>query len=184
MPLATTALALKYDMTLQKRRLEGNVTLKANQSFTVQGMNDAKNILITRDAISTEIGVIELPDQTRVPGGRQKSGDFSITLQFCNDQDRNAYARWYNQCIAPSRDDHAGISPYYKRTAELTYYRLFSGDPGGYDSGTDLKPVHVKLFGCWPSTMELPEGDIDSDDGDAYCTLNMTINFDEAILQL
>lgn len=171
-------------MTLQKRSLEGNVTLKANQSFTVQGMNDADNILITRDSISTEIGVIELPDQTRVPGGRQKSGDFSITLQFCNDRDRNAYVRWYTQCIATGRSSNSGISPQYKRTADLVYYRLFSGDPGSYQSGKDLNPVKAKLFGCWPSTMELPEGDIDSDDGDAYCSLNMTINFDEAELIL
>ncbi len=39
------------------------------------------------------IGVIELPDQTRVPGGRVRAGEFTVTLQFALDHDREAYLK-------------------------------------------------------------------------------------------
>lgn len=124
------------------------------------------------------IGVIELPDQTRVPGGRVRAGEFTVTLQFARDHDREAYLKWFEMC-KDAGTDTAGIDPTYKRNGYMTYLRLFTGSPGTYASGHQADPVKVELIGCWPSSMKLPDYDINSDESDGDCTLEVTLNFDD-----
>lgn len=164
---------------MKKQKLEQNILPKAKQRFLVQGFPDAEILAISRDVISSEIGVIELPDQTRVPGGRRRAGDFTITVQFGRDEDRELFSSWYNLCMDQESGDRIGINPTYKRNATLIYLRLFSQDPGEYDSGRNLEPVIVSLTGCFPSTLSYPDYDMTSDEGDGYSQLELTINFDD-----
>lgn len=164
---------------MRKQKLEQNILPKAKQRFLVQGYPDAEILSISRDVITSEIGVIELPDQTRVPGGRRRAGDFTINVQFGRDEDRELFSNWYNLCMDQESGDNIGVNPAYKRNATLIYLRLFSQDPGEYDSGRNLDPVIVSLTGCWPSSLNFPDYDMTSDEGDGYSQLELTINYDD-----
>lgn len=162
---------------MKKAALEGNILPKAKQRFYVDGFPGTDILYLTRDVIEMTIGVIELPDQTRVPGGRKRAGEFTLTLQFARNVDRETYVEWFNMCV----DDGGarGIDPTYKRNATIIYMRLFNGSPGNYNSGSALPPVQARLFGCFPSSLKLPDYDMNSDESDGDCTLEVTINFDD-----
>jgi hypothetical protein len=165
---------------MQKASLQPNILPKAKNRFAPQDL-PATLIHLTRDPIPMEVGVINLADQTRVPGGRKRSGDFTVEIQFARDEDRLAYYNWFKMAIDVPGEN--GINPSYKRSAKLTYYRLFTGTGGTFDASSDLKPVKVSLTGCWVSKMELPGGDIEADNGnDGDTKVKITINFDDATL--
>ena len=138
---------------MRKAVLEGNILPKAKQRFLVDGYTGADIIYLTRDVIEMAVGVIELADQTRVPGGRIRSGDFTVTLQFARDKDRETYLDWFENCVDVPGDGSVGgghgINPTYKRNATIIYYRLFTGSTQGYPSGSDSPPVVARLYGCW-----------------------------------
>jgi hypothetical protein len=166
---------------MQKNTLEKNILPKAKQRFLVSGLPEGQIIHLSRDPISMEFGVINLADQTRVPGGRVRAGEFTVQLQFGRDQDRNAYSEWWEQ--ARDREGDKGINPAYKRDATIIYYRLFRGNAGVFDSGSDLPPVRAKLEGCWCSKLDLPSLDIKADSGDEGDTILIaTIQFDNVNL--
>lgn len=58
---------------MRKRVLEQNILPTAKQRIVVQGLAAADILLISRDPIDMKLGVIALPDQTRVPGGRRRA---------------------------------------------------------------------------------------------------------------
>ena len=153
---------------MRKRVLEQNILPTAKQRIVVQGLAAADILLISRDPIDMKLGIISLPDQTRVPGGRRRAGDFKVTMQFAHDPDRNAFNEWFKQCVDAGTP--AGIDPNYKKDATLTYLRLYSGK----------QAVTVSLFGCWLSSANLPNYGMDDDDGaNGDTKLEMTINFDD-----
>lgn len=156
---------------MRKRVLEQNILPTAKQRIVVQGLAAADILLISRDPIDMKLGVINLADQTRVPGGRRRAGDFKVTMQFAHDSDRNAFNEWFKQCV----DDGTptGINPNYKKDATMTYLQLYSGK----------QAVTVSLFGCWLSSANLPNYGMDDDDGaNGDTKLEMTINFDDVEL--
>jgi hypothetical protein len=166
---------------MQKNTLEKNILPKAKQRLLIAGLPEGI-IHLTRDPIPMEIGVINLADQTRVPGGRKRAGEFPVEIQFGRNEDRNSYLDWFNMGVDQIGD--RGIDPKYKRDATLIYFRLFRGSPGQFDSGSDLPPVRARLLGCWPSKMELPGLDVKADNGDDGDTiLKVTINYDDVILE-
>jgi len=167
---------------MKKRALEGNILPKAKQRLLIDGYSATEIIHITRDVIEMSLGVIELPDQTKVPGGRKRAIEFTTTLQFARNNDREVYLDWFNKCIDSGRDD-SGIQPDYKRNATIIYHRLFRGSPGNYNTGSDLPPVRARLYGCWPSSLKLPDGDINADEGDGDCMLEVTLQADDAELE-
>lgn len=71
---------------MRKATLEGNIILKAKGRILVDGYQAADIMAITRDVIAHTVGVIELPDQTKVPGGRRRAGEFTVTIQFARDK--------------------------------------------------------------------------------------------------
>ena len=153
---------------MRKRILEQNILPTAKQRIVVQGLAAADILLISRDPIDMKLGVIALPDQTRVAGGRRRAGDFKVTLQFAHDSDRNAFNEWFKQCVDDGTPN--GINANYKKDATMTYLRLYSGK----------QAVTVSLFGCWPSSANLPNYGMDDDDGaNGDTKLEMTINFDD-----
>lgn len=143
--------------------------------------------------------VIELPDQTRVPGGRKRAGEFTVTLQMARNEDRQAYITWFNRCVDRNTRHHRGdllnvdvgnlrgeqgVDPTYKRNGTITYLRLFRGNPGNYrGAGNDAPSVKATLYGCWPSSLKLPDMDINGDEGDGDCMLEVTLNFDDVEVQ-
>ena len=166
---------------MQKATLQGNILPKAKQRIIFNGLPEGI-IHLTRDPIPMEIGVINLADQTRVPGGRKRAGDFPVEVQFGRDEDRRAYIDWFNACV--DREGDRGIDPKYKRDGVLIFYRLFRGSPGTFDSGSDLPPVKARILRCWPSKLEIPALDIKADNGDEGDTiLKITINYDDVILE-
>lgn len=151
---------------MKKAVLEGNIFPKAKQRLLIDGLSESEVLWITRDTIEASVGVIELEDQTKVPGGRTRSGEFTVTLQLANDTDRQAFFRWKRQC---QDINGRGISPDYKRNGTITYLRLHQGD----------RPFRVRLIGIWPSSVKLPDYDMNGDDGDGDCRLEVTIQFDD-----
>jgi hypothetical protein len=163
---------------MQKESLQPNILPKAKNRFAPQDLPSSL-IHLTRDPIPLEVGVINLADQTRVPGGRKRSGDFTVEIQFARDEDRLAYFNWFKMSV--DTPGEKGINPAFKRSATLTYYRLFSGTGGIFDASSDLKPVKIKMTGCWVSKLELPGGDIEADNGnDGDTKMKITINYDNA----
>jgi hypothetical protein len=165
---------------MKKARLEGNILPKAKQRFIVQGYPSADILYLTRDVIEMTLGVIELPDQTKVPGGRKRAGEFTLTLQFARNADREIYLDWFNKCVDT---ESSGIDPTYKRDATIIYERLFNGSPGNYNSGSALPPVRAALYGCWPSSVKLPDYDMNSDESDGDSKLEVTIQYDWADIE-
>lgn len=166
---------------MQKNTLEKNILPKAKQRLLIAGLPEAI-IHLTRDPIQMEVGVINLADQTKVPGGRKRAGEFPVELQFARDIDRNEYRRWFEMCIDVRGND--GIEPTYKRDATIIYFRLFRGSSGTYNNGSDLPPVKARLEGIWCSKLELPGLDIKADNGDDGDTiLKATLQFDDVSLE-
>jgi hypothetical protein len=166
---------------MRKAVLEGNILPKAKQRFLVDGYPSVDILNLTRDMVTSEIGVIELPDQTKVPGGRRRAGEFTMSIAFHQDSDRELFRDWHYKCVDDGGE--RGIDPTYKRNATAIYMRLFSGNPGTYNSGSQLQPVKVRIFGCWPSSFELGDYDMNSDEGDGFVTSQITIQYDLAELE-
>lgn len=178
---------------MRKATLEGNILPKAKQRFLVDGLQGADIQYLTRDVVEMAVGVIELPDQTKVPGGRRRAGEFTLSLQFARDEDREQYIQWFEGCVdkggttgntlATANTIH-GISPDYKRNATIIYLRLFKGKPTYVQhSTTDRQPVRARVFGCWPSAIQLPDYDMNGDESDGDCTMEVTIQFDDVAIE-
>jgi hypothetical protein len=177
---------------MRKATLEGNILPKAKQRFLVDGMVGADIQYLTRDVLEMTVGVIELPDQTKVPGGRRRAGEFTLTLQFAGDEDRNAYLEWFEQCIdkggtvgnnTETANSIQGIHPDYKRNATIIFLRLYQGKPSFVQhSNQEQKPVTARVFGCWPSSVKVPDYDMNGDEGDGDCTMEITINYDDVTI--
>ena len=174
---------------MRKATLEGNILPKAKQRFLVDGMAGTDIQYLTRDVMEMTIGVIDLPDQTKVPGGRRRAGEFTLTLQFARDSDREAYLKWFDQCLdkggtvgnsTETANSIQGIHPDYKRNATIIYLRLYQGKPSFVQHSTsEQTPVTARVFGCWPSSIKVPDYDMNSDEGDGDCTMEVTINYDD-----
>lgn len=163
-------------MQYNKGVLEGNVFTKGNQRLTITGLPTLT--LISRDAITVEQGMIELADKTRIPGGRNASGEFNVVAQLANDSDREAFLNWYNMCLNYGR----GINPNYKRDALLTFMRHFEGSPDTEFRGAGKRgePFTLKLIGTWPQSIEFPEYSLsDGDEGDADAHITIKLCFDD-----
>lgn len=181
---------------MRKATLSKNPFPQNKQRFIVEGMSNSANI-ITRDNITIEINTAERPDKTVVPIGRVNSGEFNITLDFADDLTRHEYIRWFNQCVDrgssttlsgsgtgflngvledannATQNQVKGIHPEYKKSAVIVYHRLF------IDSS--VKPVKLKLAGCFPKSMTAPDFDMDGED---MATLEMSISYDDAQIEL
>lgn len=174
---------------MRKATLEGNILPKAKQRFLVDGMAGTDIQYLTRDVMEMTIGVIDLPDQTKVPGGRRRAGEFTLTLQFARNADREAYLKWFDQCLdkggtvgnsTETANSIQGIHPDYKRNATIIYLRLYQGKPSFVQHSTsEQTPVTARVFGCWPSSIKVPDYDMNSDEGDGDCTMEVTINYDD-----
>lgn len=172
---------------MRKAVLEGNILPKAKQRLLIDGFPSSDIIYISRDVIEMSIGVIELPDQTKVPGGRKRAGEFTTQLQFARDNDRNAYLKWFNQCIdqggriaGKDNGDIVGIDANYKKSGTIIYYRLWTGSASaGNLSGSKSSPVRARIYGLWPSSLKLPDYDMNSDESDGDCQLEVTLQFDD-----
>ena len=167
---------------MQKAVLEGNILPKASQRFLIEGIG-AGVIFLTRDQIEVSVGIIELPDQTRVPGGRKRSGEFTTTIQFGHDISRNSLFNWLKLGIDAANG--RGIDPAYKRRGTVIYNRLFAGSPGTYNSGSDALPVKLQIEGLWCSQYNMPDFDMNADEGeDGFTTVEATLQFDDVDLVL
>ncbi|MBW4514550.1 MAG: hypothetical protein KME11_04935 [Timaviella obliquedivisa GSE-PSE-MK23-08B] len=161
---------------MQKGTLEHNILPKAKQRMVVAGLPEAtltgSLLPLTRDAISMEIGVINLADQSRVPGGRVRAGDYALECQFARATDRDTYITWFNQCKDGAKND--GVDPDYKRNVTIHYERLHEG--------TGTNEIKLMLKGCFPSKIEFPAYDMNADNGDEGDTkLKITVNYDDII---
>lgn len=167
---------------MRKSTLEGNILPKAKQRFIVDGYSTFDIMLITRDVLNHEIGVIELPDQTKVPGGRRRAGEFNVSFQFGRDDDRRLFQEWAGLSIDITRGLNTGISSDYKKDCLIVYHRLLSNR--GFDStngNLSLNPVKVRIIGCWVSSYEFPDYDMNGDEGDGFSTCQATLQYDDVI---
>lgn len=160
-----------------KEVLEGNIFSKGNQELTITGI-PGTILLVQRDAITTEMSMIELADKRRVPGARTNSGEFNAVIQMAHDATRIAMMIWYDRCL----DRGNGISPNYKRNGLLRYKRLFQGAPatgysGAGNAGTNFE---LRVKGLWVMKLEYPEFDMaGGDEGDSDAHIPITFCYDD-----
>jgi hypothetical protein len=152
-----------------------NIFTKGNQLLQISNSKIGDIIVLTRDAIALEMGVIELADRTKVPGGRTYAGEFTATVQLGNNQVRNFFETWYEDSInTPKRD-----AKEFKREGFIKYVR-HNLDSSTAQGGGD-KDLGIYLKGIFCSKIEYPEFDMSGgDEGDADATLNVTIQYDWA----
>ncbi len=161
---------------MQKQTLQQNIFKKAKQRFRVAGLPEV--VITQRGTIDVAVGAIELPDGTKVTGGRVEPGEFTITLHFSDDISRESYLDWFEQAVDKGL---GGVDPNYKRNAEIEFLRTFTGKPGQFaESGDDLKSAFADLEGVWCMKYTIPDADIDSTDGDGATMLECTISYDDA----
>ncbi len=167
---------------MRKAVLEGNILPKSKQRIIIDNYASAEVIALTRDPIDYAVGVIELPDQTRVPGGRRRSGEFGMTLQFGRDADRLMIMDWASKCTDAGKVD-SGIASDYKKDMTIIYCRLIdSNDTTNPTNGnTTLSNVKARILGCWVNRFAFPDYDINADEGDGHSVLEVTIQYDDAI---
>lgn len=161
---------------MEKQSLQQNVFTKRRQNFRVNGLPEV--IITQRGTIDVGLGAIELPDGTKVTGGRVDPGEFTITLHFSDDTSREEYLNWFEQAVDKGP---GGVDPNYKRSAEIEFLRLFTGKPGQFaESGDDLQSTLADLEGVWCTKYTIPESDMSSTDGDGATMLECTISYDDA----
>lgn len=168
---------------MRKSVLEGNILPKAKQRMIIDGYTSYEIMPLTRDVLNHEIGVIELPDQTKVPGGRRRAGEFNVTIQFGRDRDRLLFQDWAGKCIDVTSGSDSGISRDYKKDLTLIYLRLLNSSRGTDDTNgnANLEPVKVRVIGAWVSAYEYPDYDMNSDEGDGFSSCQVTIQYDDVI---
>jgi hypothetical protein len=151
-----------------------NVFTKGNQQLIIAN-SKLEILVLTRDAIALEMGVIELADRTKIPGGRTYAGEFTSTIQLGNNALRDYFETWYEQSInTPKRD-----AKDFKRDGELVYIR-HNLDATGTEGGSAAN-LPILLKGMFVSKLEYPEFDMaGGDEGDADATLNVTFQYDWA----
>lgn len=164
MPLARSSFG-----EVNKGVLEQNIFTKGKQVLQFLGTSQ-EIILITRDAIAIEQGVIELADKTKVPGTRTNAGEFGCTFQLASDVARVWFKEWYNECI----DTGSGAKTTCKKNGKLVYYRNFE---------SNNRELEIELFGLFPTKMEFPELDMSGgDEGDSDAHVTATMSYDLARL--
>lgn len=164
------ALARKSTGEVNKGVLEQNIFTKGKQVLQFAGKQE-EIILITRDAIAIEQGVIELADKTKVPGGRTNAGEFGCTFQLASNVARTWFKNWYEEC----RDKGAGANANCKKNGTLIFYRNFAS--------TIDRELRIELIGLFPTKLEFPELDMSGgDEGDSDAHVTATMSYDLAEL--
>lgn len=154
---------------VNKGVLETNIFTKGKQVLEIVGMD--KVILITRDAIAMEQGVIELADKSKVPGGRTNAGEFGCTFQLASDVARDWFNNWYKECL----DTGAGADEKCKKNGKVVFYRNFKSQTA--------KRVVIELNGLFVTKLEFPELDMSGgDEGDSDAHVTATMSYDMATL--
>jgi hypothetical protein len=165
------ALARKSYGEVNKGVLEQNIFTKGKQTLELEGFN-GDLLLITRDAIAIEQGVIELADKTKVPGGRTNAGEFGCTFQLASDELRDWFNSWYRKCL----DQGSGADSTCKKTGSVIFYRNFNSN--NLKSNTELA-----LAGLFLTKLEFPEFDMSGgDEGDSDAHVTCTMSYDMVTL--
>lgn len=162
---------------MQKGTLQSNILKKAKQRFIVSGLPDA--IVLTRATFVSEIGIIKLPDGTNVAGIDTGGSDFTITIQFGDDIARNTYLSWFDQAVDKQGRD--GISPDYKRDAEIVFlrsHRRRNRLGRSLSNNEETNQVIAYLSGVWCQKYVIPDADVDAVDGDGFSTMECTLSYD------
>jgi len=157
--------------------LTPNIFSKGNQALVLSGVESRIGdiIIVTRDAIAVEMGVIELADKTKVPGGRTNAGEFTMTVQLANDRLRGMFQNWYQSGInRPSR-----TATEFKKDGHITYFRHNTDATAVY--GGSAADLDIYLKGMFCSKLEYPDFDLaGGDEGDADSMLTVTVQYDWA----
>lgn len=165
---------------MQKSTLEQNILRKAKQRFIVQNLPEV--VVLQRGSLDVGVGAIELPDGTKVSGGRVEPGEFTVTLQFADDLARGAYIGWFKQAV--DVNGQQGVNPNYKRNGSIRFLRAI-----GPNQQVNVSPAYGKMnapevtvmvYGLWCMKYTVPEADIDATDGDGDTTIECTLSYDSA----
>ncbi len=163
---------------MRKGTLPRNPLPVAKERFLVEDLPEANGIT-QRDEIEIAFATSERPDGTVVPIGRTQPGTFNVTLDFSDDETRQAYIGWHAMSkdrasqagqIDSSDGPVVGIDPNYKKSVTLIFHRLYKSS-GGLD-----QPVKVLLTGCFPVSYTIPAYDMASED---MCMLTLSISYDD-----
>lgn len=154
-----------------KSVLEGNIFRKSQVELLIDGYGTAGIITTSIGDITSENGLITLADNTQVPTGVEKPGEFDVEFQLAHQESLNNLIAWVYQ----ARDlSNSGLSPEYKRNGTIIYHRLFSGG-GQTVAGRALKNEEFTVRGLWARSYDLPGGEMDSEEDQI---MKMTICYD------
>ena len=141
-----------------KSVLEGNIFRKSQVELLIDGLETAGIITTSIADITGEMDVITLPDNTQVPTGIDKPGEFEVEIQLAHRESLNALLTWAYQARDRSTN---GVSPEYKRNGTIIYHRLFSGG-GQTAAGRALANERFRVTGLWVKSYNAPGGEMDS----------------------
>jgi hypothetical protein len=159
-------------MSIQvKGVLEGNVFRKSQVELIIDGFGTSAIITTSIGDITQENGIITLKDGTQVPTGVSKPGTFDVEFQLAHQSSLDTLIVWAYQAFDLSRD---GVKPEYKRNGRIIYHRLFMGG-GQTAAGSARKNEEFTVYGMWPTSFDLPGGEMDSEEDQL---MKMTISYD------
>ena len=102
-------------------------------------------VITAISGIEEELDVSEMPDRTRVSGGRTKPVEYDITIPLHHTLEQLALEQWFEQCKDP-------VDPEHKKLGTLTLFNQ-SGDP----------LVSFTLPDTFPTKRGLPDLELDND---------------------
>lgn len=108
--------------------------------------------------LEQEIGVIDLPDRTRAPGGQVSASEITVKVPAHHSADVNAMDLWWDECQDP-------ITATAKKAGTLTH-----------SSGTGSIQRIYALTGAWVSKRKL--ADLNMADDGAMAVVEYTIQID------
>jgi len=139
-----------------KRVLLPNRVQTNKYAMKVPGYKDMT--LTSIGSLETELDDNEMPDRTRVTGGRQKAVEFDISVPAHHRIDILQCESWLTECTEP-------VTPTHKKVATILFF---------HEQLRDIPGLKYFLEGVKIQKRATPEGELDNDGEMAVVTYTLT----------
>jgi hypothetical protein len=139
-----------------KRVLQANRVQVNKYAMKVPGLQDM--VLTSIGSLESELDDNEMPDRTRVTGGRQKAVEFDIGVPAHHKLAILQMESWLTECTEP-------VTPTHKKTATILFF---------HEQLFDIPGLKYFLEGMKVMKRATPEGELDNDGEMAIVTYTMT----------
>jgi hypothetical protein len=129
--------------------------------LTLIGLTTLTLTPIEVSGMEVEVGVIDLPDRTKVSGGQSSSTEFTMTIPMHHSSEIGAMEVWFQEGQDP-------VVATYKKAGTLTFQSI-----------TGENEKSWTLIGAWCSKRKLP--DLSMEDDGEMAVAEYTICVDEVL---